>query len=292
MSLVALQTQTCTSYYLGKDTISCSMSGCTRWRDNWEDSMDYFGMRNRARESTWEYCFTSTGSRCYGDFGTTNYRPLVCGQEYTTCNPTNNQLGECQTAMGMWDYIICDCDYPDTPIVLDVSGDGFTLTDAGGGVVFDLDASGSPERLSWTAANSDDAWLAFDRNGNGKIDNGHELFGNFTPQPASSAPNGFLALAEYDRPQNGGTGDGRIDNRNAIFAALRLWQDANHNGISEPSELHSLPSLDVTAIHLDYKESRRMDGNGNLFKYRAKLDDAKGAKAGRWAWDVLLRKAL
>jgi hypothetical protein len=171
-----------------------------------------------------------------------------------------------------------------TPIIIDLMGNGFNLTSFENGVQFDLNGAGVTSRTSWTAANSDDAFLALDRNGNGVIDYGSELFGNATPQPQ---PAGFLALAEFDKPANGGNANGVIDSRDAVYSLLRVWRDLNHNGASEPDEISRLVDWQVQTISLDFKESRRRDEWGNGFRYRSQVSG--GRKIGRWAYDVVVQ---
>lgn len=194
---------------------------------------------------------------------------------------------DCLEFAGIWDPDTCDCEYF-SPILVDTSGDGFRLTNAQQGVRFDLEPGGLAEQIAWTPPDSDDAFLVLDRNNNGVIDDGIELFGNLTPQPSSPQRNGFLALAEYDKPSSGGNEDGSMDERDSIFSSLRLWKDLNHNGISEANELFTLSSLNVKAIDLRYKTSKRMDQFGNRFRYRSKIRDTHQANVGRWAWDVFL----
>ncbi len=197
---------------------------------------------------------------------------------------------------GDYDVESCSCvggctDGGCSPIVVDVLGNGFSLSNAANGVAFDLDHDGVPEARGWTTAGDDDAWLSLDRNGDGIINSGLELFGNASPQeppPVGTEMNGFNALAMYDGPGYGGNSDGVIDEHDAIFTRLRLWQDTNHNGVSESCELFTLPQLGVTKIELDYHASPRVDEFGNEFRYRSKVRDVHGAQLGRWAWDVFL----
>lgn len=211
--------------------------------------------------------------------------PAVGNYDAQECNMHYSGTG------GGWDECDCTCKGPDSPILIDILGDGFSLSNSGDGVSFDIDAAGGKEQISWTTFGSDDAWLALDRNANSMIDNGEELFGNHTDQPRpplGKEKQGFLALAEYDKFENGGNSDGLISSEDLIFQNLKLWQDKNHNGISEVSELHNLLSLNIAKLELNYHESKRTDEHGNQFKYRAKVKDAKDSKVGRWAWDVFL----
>jgi hypothetical protein len=192
-----------------------------------------------------------------------------------------------------WSDLWCGCLPELSPILIDVAGDGFKLSNRASGVDFNLNNIGGKERIGWLRPNNDDAWLVLDRNHNGSIDNGEELFGNVTMQPEpppGESKNGFLALALYDQAANGGNGDSVIDSSDAIYSSLRLWRDTNHDGVSQTDELFTLPALDVASIELAYKLSKKTDEFGNQFRYRAKVTGSKGNKVGRWAWDVFLAR--
>jgi hypothetical protein len=178
-----------------------------------------------------------------------------------------------------------------SPIIIDVGGHGFKLTNAQNGVKFDITGTNRPVQISWTASDSQNAFLAIDWNHNGKIDSGKELFGNFSPQKPSAEPNGFVALADLDSPAFGGNGDGIIDARDKMYASLLLWIDKNHDGISQPDELFTLPQMGILSISLAYKESRRVDEFGNQFRFKGSVNSEReqsSSQVGHTAYDVLL----
>lgn len=182
-------------------------------------------------------------------------------------------IDKCAAKGGEWDGE--KCIIANTPLIVDVGHNGYRLTSAANGVQFDLDADGSPEAIAWTDADSDDAFLAMDRNNNGRIDDGSELFGNQTPayleEAEPRAQNGFAALVFAEGPSYGaGLADTVIDARDAVFSRLLLWCDRNHNGVSEPDELTPVSQSGLRAIRTDVKTSGRTDRFGNQFRLRAK----------------------
>jgi len=307
-------TDPCNTVYTGTNNTTCGPAGsnCTLSINLFDDDPFLFGLRNAKKVLSTTRCYKPDSTFCTTTL-ISNFDALPCGQkiagtcggspDYSTYPTTGCQTGftvingscsrslqfQSRCAGSGYDSETCTCpDGIDTsPIVIDVDGSGFSLSPSWDGVSFDILADSIELPLAWTTAASTNAFLTLDRNGNGAIDNGHELFGNLTPQPPSASPNGFVALAEYDKAANGGNGDGKIDQRDAIFSSLRLWRDANHNGESETSELRPLAGV-LRAIDLNYKESKRTDEWGNRFRYRAKVYDAQGVQGGRWAWDVFL----
>jgi hypothetical protein len=183
-------------------------------------------------------------------------------------------------------------DVPAAPIVIDLSGAGFLMTDVRNGVrSFDFGGSGKPAPAAWTRRNANVGFLSL-LNSDGQIANGVDLFGNLTPQPGGpGGRNGYKALAVFDDSAKGGNGDGQITSADAVWPKLRIWVDANHDGVPQPSELLSLDQAGVAAISLSYTASRWTDAFGNQFRHRGQITWAKpvNGKTDAVIYDVLLQ---
>jgi len=156
-------------------------------------------------------------------------------------------------------------------------------------VLFDIDANGRPIYLAWTAAGAPMAFLAIDRNQNGRIDDGSELFGNHTPLPGgTTAANGFEALLPDDANH-----DGVIDASDPIWSSLLLWTDVNHDGVSQAAELLSVSQSNVVAISLDYHFTGRYDGKGNRFRFESTvwMNRSGGRATPRPVYDIFFTQA-
>jgi hypothetical protein len=192
------------------------------------------------------------------------------------------------------------CDGCVSPLLFDRDGNGFHLTSVEDGVLFDIDADGVADRVAWTTTDSEDAWLAYDRNGNGTIDDGSELFGNHSPAYADpalkelTAANGFEALRFMQMPDYGrAVADEAFDARDDAFTRLLLWIDRNHNGLSEPDELQPAASEGLVSIGLAYKERKRRDQHGNEFRLKgfSAWRTERGKVRESVVWDVWLQVA-
>ena len=143
------------------------------------------------------------------------------------------------------------------PLILDLDGDGIETTRISTETSFDHDADGLAERTGWV--DKDDGLLVRDRDEDGKITNGNELFGDNTIlKTGKRAANGFEALSELDNNK-----DGVIDANDPAFDELRVWQDANQDAKSSPDELHDLNSLGIKAIKLSSEIVNLPDNKGN-----------------------------
>ena len=143
------------------------------------------------------------------------------------------------------------------PLTLDLDGDGIETVSANSSITFDFDGDGLKTGTGWVKG--DDGFLVLDRNGNGTIDTGRELFGVDTVKSnGQKASDGFDALRDLD-----GNADGVFDAQDAQFANVRVWQDVNQDGVAQASELKTLAEHDITAINLGSTQTSQ-NSNGNL----------------------------
>jgi VCBS repeat-containing protein len=150
------------------------------------------------------------------------------------------------------------------PLTLDLDGDGLETTgiDPNNPILFDHDGDGTANATGWVKP--DDGYLVFDRNENGVIDDGTELFGDSTPlldengEVVGQAADGFAALAAEDTNH-----DGIVDAHDANWDKLRVWQDLNSDGKTDEGELKTLEELGIAGFHVAKEENTQVLANGN-----------------------------
>ena len=166
---------------------------------------------------------------------------------YDFLHPVSDDIGN------MPDPLVKTVRYVD-PLILDLNGNGLEISSLKAGILFDSNGDGIKTGTAW--ANANDGMLVWDRNGNGTIDSGRELFGDETILAnGSKAKDGFDALRELDLGSLSdgklvGAGDGVFDARDARFSELRVWRDLNQDGVSQANELMSLNDAGIQSISL------------------------------------------
>jgi T1SS-143 domain-containing protein len=166
------------------------------------------------------------------------------------------------------------------PIILDLDHNGIALTTLDNGVSFDINADGHKDQIAWTAGT--DGILAYDVDGNGTIDNGSEIF---SPHFAGGTyVDGLAALATLDSNH-----DGKIDANDEAFSKLTIWQDLNHNGISDAGELSSLSDHQIASLSLDaHASDSTINGQSILSDGSYTLDDGSIGHFVEVAFDTTL----
>ncbi len=160
------------------------------------------------------------------------------------------------------------------PIILDLDGNGLETVGLASNIHFDHDGDGVLTKTGWVG--KDDALLVWDRNANGSIDTGAELFGDFTELPDGTlAPNGFAALAALDS-----NGDGILDASDPAFAELKLWRDASQDGVSQGGEFITLADAGIVSLNLAHTLKNQGLPNGNTLSREGGFTRADGTSGG------------
>ena len=247
--------------------------------------------------------YRTAGTGCGGPY--TSYysgvNPLACTAPPPppppTCNPSGSPTQvPIQGYTWSWNYNSCSWQQVPlgpSPIVIDTNGDGFHMTSATDGVMFDFYGNGRPIQIAWTAKGSRNGWLALP-NAQGTVTSARDLFGNITLQPPNQTtpPNGFAALSLYDASNRGGNSNNLIDPGDTIWRKLRVWIDDDHNGVAEPNELQTLDSLGIASINLAYHMTRYVDQFGNQFRFKGTLSATRVNDIDRKIYDVFLETKL
>ncbi len=163
---------------------------------------------------------------------------------------------------------------PRDPLILDLDGDGLETVGLASNVYFDHDNDGVLSKTGWVG--QDDALLVWDRNSNGSIDSGAELFGDFTVLPNGTlAPNGFAALAALDS-----NSDDILDANDPAFAELKLWRDVAQQGQTGSGELISLADAGIVSLSLTNSLKNQNLANGNQLTREGSFTRADGTTSG------------
>jgi hypothetical protein len=192
--------------------------------------------------------------------------------------PIGGGSAACMLGPEGWDWPPGACS---TPLVLAFHGERVHFTRPAGG--FDLLGAGTSVDSDWVDATT--PWLALDRNDNGIVDDGRELFGSMTELPTGvRASNGFVALAELDED-----GDGWITARDASFSRLLVWSDRDQDRRSSAGELTRAEDIGIVAVSLGYRNDVRCaEGSCEIERARFVFRDERGVEQDGQIVDVHL----
>jgi len=207
------------------------------------------------------------GQGCSG-MAITNTQPQYLGTppcNQLSCNggPPGSQGNNCNPNNG-------------TPILIDLTGGGWRMTDPAHGVAFRYRDDDAPLQMGWTdPAYANDAWLVRPNKDGSVTSFASNMFGNLTAQPPSSEPNGYAALAYAARQLACNIGEG-LDAQNcpALWRQLRVWVDLNQDGVAQPAELRTLDAAGVRWISLKWRKSYFTDQYGNRFGLESAINDS------------------